>query len=296
MTQKFRKTEQGRRKRWLSWWRSLPVDRRSVWFYRGGVGLVVLAALVAGSWTLARLEAQVESTLLDRVDQPTLTFVDLPDHLGELALSDLRAGVADLMQRDWTEDSLCREMALRLDTVGWVARVNYVRRTADARFEVSARYRLPVAMVQQGRDFMLVDNRGVRLPGVYRYEPTWKLIQGVARPAPQPGHPWAGDDLAAGLAIIEALAGESFESQVTAVLVDNMAGRRDVRLSHLELATERAGGRIRWGSAPGREIEENTVVQKLAILRANYRDTGRIDAGYAVIDVSTFPDRYTVPG
>ena len=189
-----------------------------------------------------------------------------------------------------------RSKMARLTKMAWVAEVNFVRRTAAARFEVSSRYRLPVAMVQQDGDFMLVDNKGVRLPGTYRHEPKWMLFHGVSRPAPQPGTTWDGEDLQAALAVVEALEREAFSDQITAVLVENADGRLDPRRSHIELATDRTGGRIRWGSAPGSELEENTLRQKLAILRANFRDTGRADAHHPVIDVSTFPDRFTIPG
>ena len=75
-----------------------------------------------------------------------------------------------------------------------------------------------------------------------------------------------------------------------------LGGRVDGSASHIDLATDQDDGRIRWGSIPGAEVEENGVDQKLALLRANYRDTGRADAHHPVIDVSTFPDRFAVPG
>jgi hypothetical protein len=118
----------------------------------------------------------------------------------------------------------------------------------------------------------------------------------VGQPPPAPGAAWEGDDLRSGLAVIGAVEAQPFASQITAVLVGNFDGRTDPRRSHLELATDQAGGRIRWGSAPGSELEENTVGQKLAILLENFRQTGRVDAHHPVIDVSTFPDRFTIPG
>jgi hypothetical protein len=121
-------------------------------------------------------------------------------------------------------------------------------------------------------------------------------VQGVGRPPPESGARWQGKDLQAALAVLTALRQEPFGSQITGVLVENFGGRVDPMRSHIELATDRAGGRVRWGSAPGQEIEENSVEQKLAILRANFRDTGRADAHHPVIDVSTFPDRFTIPG
>ena len=89
---------------------------------------------------------------------------------------------------------------------------------------------------------------------------------------------------------------ETFAMHITSVSVKNYAGRSNPRASHIELVTDRAGGRIRWGSPPGFELEENTLTQKLAILRANYAQTGRADAHHDIIDISIHNDRYTVPG
>jgi len=187
-------------------------------------------------------------------------------------------------------------MAERLSAVGWVERVNFVRKTSDAKVQVSANYRYPVAMVPQGDGYVLVDAHRVRLPGSYRYEPTWKLVQGVSAEAPESGAVWSGEDLAAGLAVLDRIARESFAYQVAGVDVENYAGRVDPYRSHLFLMTDRSDGRIAWGSALGQEVEENLAEQKLALLRANYRETGRVDADHLVIDISTFPDRITIPG
>ncbi len=293
-----RKKRRGRRRiaKHRGWWSSLDAERRRGIVRRGGLAIALLTVVVVAASTVRRLEAHVEQRLLDRVDEPALTLLDLPESIAELARADLSAGVADLMTRGWVDDGLCRALAERLAAIGWVAHLDFVRRTSGARFEVGARYRLPVAMVQHGGEFTLLDGEGVRLPGTYAFDPTWKLIQGVSASAPAAGSRWPGDDVLAGLAVVSALEAEPFAGQVTGVLVANFSGRVDRRASHISLATDRAGGRIRWGSAPGLELEENTVAQKLAILRANYRQTGRLDAHHPVIDVSTFADRYTIPG
>ena len=264
--------------------------------YRTGWCLLVVVLIAGGVVGMRRLDGHVHDRLLSNAAPSALTIVDVPDALCGVADSDLHDALLPLMEAEWTDDRLCKELALRAATVGWVREVRSVRRLTDARFEVRCAYRLPFAMVQRAGEFVLVDREGVRLPGSYLYDSTCLLVQGVERPAPEVGRPWEGEDLTAGLALITALTVEPFSEQITAVLVGNFAGRRDRRRVHIELATDRAGGRIRWGSAPGRELEENTLPQKLALLRANFEQTGRVDRHHPVIDVSTFPDRISVPG
>lgn len=254
----------------------------------------LLLLVVSGRGAVARLDSHVNRAL-KRQAIPELAFVDLPAHLMRFAGGDLKRSAEDLLEDDWTRPDLCKVIAERLAKVGWVADINYVRRTGTGRFEVSGRYRSPTAMVQQDDRFYLVDQHAVRLPGLYHYDDSWLLIQGVEQAAPGSGMVWPGGDVRTGLAVIDALGGRDFLSQITAVLVDNVAGRRERNRTHVELATDRAGGRIRWGSAPGFEIEETSVAEKLAILTENYRQTGRVDAGHPVIDISLYADRFTIP-
>lgn len=278
------------------WWASMDRSRRRRLVRGGCLSALAVVFVLAVTTAMARLDAHVEGQLRQRIDRATVTFVDLPQTLTELAIGDLQDSVSDLLGGDWIDDRVCRVMATRLASVAWVDKVGFVRRTGNGRFEISARYRLPVAMVQHEGGFLLIDRVGRRLPGGYNYDPAWKLIQGVDRRAPEPGERWGSDDVQAALAILAALEEEPFGDEITAVLVENVGGRVDPRRSHVQLATDRVGGRILWGSAPGLELEENTMEQKFAILRENHRRTGRADAHHPVIDISTFPDRFTIPG
>lgn len=262
----------------------------------GGVTLAVLLPLVAAGLAVRRLEGHVRARVLVDHPEAQAVFVDLPPSLDDLAFNVMHDTVAGHLRRPWTDDRLCRDIAAALAGVAWVEKVHYVRRRPDARILISCRYRIPVAMVQSEARFLLVDASAVRLPGQYSYDPTWHLIQGAEAMAPPPGHPWPGKDLRAGLDVLAAIRGESFVDQISAVLVDNFAGRTDPLASHISLATDRSGGRIRWGSAPGYEVEENRVEQKVALLRENYRQTGRVDGNHLVIDIAVHPDRYVIPG
>lgn len=256
---------------------------------------VFTVLLGAGAYGMNRLETRLDRENLTP-KKPTVVFVDMPTSLSTLAGGELHdvASSALASAERWTDRDVCRKVAESLMSTGWVSAVRHVRRNSDAVFEVSCRYRQPVAMVPSGSDYLLVDANAVRLPGRYRYESEWKLIQGVRAPAPEPGLEWHGDDIRAGLRLLHTVAPQAFSPQISAVVVENYKGRVDPRRSHLELATDRAGGRVRWGSALDQEIEENSWQRKLAILAENYRTTGRVDADYLVIDVSTFPDRFSV--
>ncbi|RJP42442.1 MAG: hypothetical protein C4547_00420 [Phycisphaerales bacterium] len=269
-------------------WKARP------WLLRGLGVVMVAAAVVAGAMALDR---RVDGMLLsDAPPQFPVIFPGSPPVIANLAKRELLASLTGLRAEPWLETDLCRRMAGAVGTSGWVKVVRNVRRRADGAFEVNCEYRTPVAMVQQPQGYVLVDAERVRLPGVYAYHESWVVIDGVEASPPPAGTVWPGDDLAAGIALVLWLSDEPFARQVTAVLVGNYDGRVDPHRSHVELATDRAGGRIRWGSAPGRELEENSLAAKTAILRANFARTGRLDASYPVIDVATFPDRFTVPG
>jgi len=265
-------------------------------FRRGatiGGGLTMLALAVFG---IARLDAHVQKDLLIRMPRASVEFVDLPADWSEAIRAELTGRIADLSDRAWTDENLCAESGTRIQGSGWIAKLGFVRRTGDGRIEVRARYREPEALVWHAGEFFLVDADSVRLPGMYPDDPRYPLIQGAESPPPSPGVRWEGDDLKAGLALLKAVETEPFRHQIIGVLVDNFAGRRNPRATHIELVTDRPSGRIRWGSAPGFELEENLLPQKLALLRQNYAKTGRVDARNPVIDVSTFPDRFTIPG
>ncbi len=254
-----------------------------------------LGVVSAGVFGFQRMNSFVGQLIQERTSA-RVTLVDLPSSLTGLAANALRESVHPLLQNGWTDAGLPRRIAHAVRETGWVSKVHYARRTGDGHFRVSCQYRIPVALVQQRSEFFSVDRDGVRLPGQYAYDPAWKLIQGVTRQASAPGALWDADELRAGLAILDAISAERFASQIVAVLVDNYGGRQNRWQTHIELATDQPGGRVRWGSAPGWEVEENSLAQKLAILRENFHRTGRVDAHYLQIDVSTLPDRFTVPG
>ena len=271
-----------------------PLRHRGVWMVLL-ISLPVLLGLGGAAVALTRLDEHVDARLRADVSRVTFSFVDLPDEMAALARPDLDAAVAPLVARAWTEASLCRDAAERLASVGWVAKVTSVRRRGGGILEVRCDFRRPVALVEHSGAFYLVSAKGTRLPGVYLNDPPWKVVRGVLAGPPPAGSSWPGPDVFAGLRLLEVLRGEPYGAQIAAVNVDNYGGRSNPRESHLRLETDATGGSIRWGSAVGEEVEENSVAQKLALLRENFRRTGRAGGGHRLIDVSTYPDRFAIP-
>ena len=159
------------------------------------VAATVFLLATGGALAFIRLEEHMARTLLDQNPTPRFEFVDLPESLTPLAAIDLENAIAPFRGREWVEPGLCREVAEALGTVSWVEHLYWVRRRPAGRFEVSAAYRQPLALVQDGSDFVLVDAEGVRLPGSYMYHPSWKLVQGISTSPPPPGGQWRSPDL-----------------------------------------------------------------------------------------------------
>ena len=290
MAKRSRKRSRSARKPQPGWYASLGPERKRR-FRRASARLIAIgvvgAAIAVG---MSKLERHVHGH--ERFSaRPHIVLIGVPDGLEET----IQQQVATVADAAWIEPDLCQRIARQLQRIVWVHGVEHVRRLPSGRIEVRCRYRTPAAMVQDRGEFVLVDAERVCLPGRYPYSPGWMLIQGVAGSPPPAGQRWTLPDLAAAMRITGHLTGEPFADQVTAVRVHNYGGRLDARRAHIELATDRIGGRIIWGSAPGEEIEENSAEQKVAILRRNHELYGRIDAGLQAIDISTFPDRFTTP-
>lgn len=247
-----------------------------------------VAVVIGLAWGAGRLEAHVLSQPeYQRAAEVVLAGV--PDGLAER----LAPVIDSVSAVPWTDPTLCRRLAEAFEASAWVRRVESVRRYADGVVVVSCDYRSPALLFQYGGDFVLSADDGVRMPGRYAYHSSLVVVQGVAGRPPEPGGAWTGRDARAAMALFEELRGEPFFNQVTGILVDNYGGRGDKRESHILLACGSNGSRIAWGSAPGEEIEENSIEQKIELLRENYRRWGRIDAGRRYIDISTFADRFT---
>lgn len=257
------------------------------------------ASLGAVGWGLVRLDSDVRGT---RAGVPgELEWVDLPPWLASdgsaRILDDIAAAASPGASADIWEPDLCRRVAEGLQSSPWVAEVQRVSKQADGRVRIRALYREPFAFVELEGTAYLIDRSGVRLPRTYRvtqvedrYWNDWLRIVGVAGGIPQEGEAWAGDDLAAGLRLVEYLKeatarGEvPFRSSLRTVDVANHRLRVDKLDGALRIRTVYPQGYINWGLPPGEEYNiEASASRKLEMLRALYSERGELPG--VVLDV-----------
>jgi len=187
----------------------------------------------------------------------------------------------------------------------WVRKVYSVRRAYTYKpgdtLEIDCEYRAPVALVKSGLFYWLVDENSVRLserfteqdvPSI-QFGPDGhtriRVIEGARQPAPHvPGDKWAGEDLAAGLKMVNYLFGRAYSEDVLRVNVANFNGRVDAKDPQIVLET-RYKTQIWWGRPPNENdldsFIELTTARKLNRLRLICEQYGRVDARQQWVDI-----------
>jgi hypothetical protein len=264
--------------------------------------LSVPAALVFG---VPRLQARVTRGV---ALQPARVVIDWPVATPEAGSAapattwlspDIRASLqalADSTLRDRSDplspESL-RVLAETLTRTGWFERLDGVRRAPGGVVRVMGHWRIPAAVVRHNGLDHLVARGGELLPPTYLPgQSGQRVIFGAASAPPmEDGRPacgrvWGGasgalSDVQAGVQLLGVLAGKTWRDQVAGVDVSAYSAQR-----RLVIITA-AGGRVVWGAAPSeRPFGEANVEYKLWRLDEMNRRRGRIDAGFALADVS----------
>ena len=157
---------------------------------------------------------------------------------------------ATLFDRD-----LVDRVAREFEACPWVRKVTSVERVFPDRLRVRFEYRHPHVAVRRGAGYVLVDDDGVRLPGVYAEPPTCERparIAGVDSTPPAPGQTWDDPALRAGIEMADYVVSTSPLDRIgiREIDVSNFGGRRDRRLTEVTLVSA-TGCSLQWGRLPG---------------------------------------------
>ena len=269
---------------------------------KGLIACAVFAALGCGAvWGYAALHEEVRLCPMYRMTSQSLYLEKSPPWMTEAIRAELdvrRLDPAFPAQFSLLDDDVCDRMAAAYERCLWVERVErIVRRDPRADptrppLEIDLKFRRPLAFVQVQDGFCLVDEHGVRLPGLYR-EPhlgasTFLAVTGVPWAAPQPGQTWTDPALAAALKVAAAVEPRRQTFRLVSVDVSNFGYKRDRRDTEIALWTA-SETRIKWGKAPSPEAEllqEKTPVEKVAYLDYVYKSLhGQVDGVLSYIDI-----------
>jgi hypothetical protein len=268
-------------------------------FARAGAGkaMVVIAVFGASALALGVGVSQLEARAGDLIGVPTdeVTFawpvvvqvqgfdgpITWPPRHVQQELLELAHTRAARFPDPLSSDALAA-IGTDLKGSGLFERVRSVRRRAGGMIEIQGAWRVPVAAIRHNDRDHFVGAGGALLP--ISAEPgqlDQRVIVGAAynppvldSGTPAFGQTWAGEDVRAGLRVLDAVRGKPYWHQVRSI---DVAGHSLNKM--IEIITDR-GTRVVWGAAPGEfkpgEVETKT---KLGHLQALFDRYSRIDAG-----------------
>ena len=253
-------------------------------------------------------------------DPPKVVLMNRPAWMSDLLYEEIVRAAKPAGAHSSFDHQMLVDIDRILRASPWIREVRQIRRTYENApgdtIEIDCDYRAPVAMVQAGQSFWLVDGEGVKLPSQFNSSQldrvvrgadkkiNIRIITGVAHPPVSPGKKWPGDDLAAGLDMVKLLYGLPQAEEIVTVDVNNFNGREKAKEAQIRLGTTHevlVDGTlqqtfIKWGRPVNGGIDffvEIPTQQKLEVLKEIIAETGRVDANQPWVDIRfdkpTFP-------
>ncbi len=273
-------------------WRKLAGNLR-LWIATGWIAALGGAAYGLHALEPAARDLSATPSYIEWVDPPWLTWD--ADGTWAMEFDHLKADLEYYMDRDIFNVS-CAAVGQMLSDSPWIDEVERVRKTRRGAVEVRVHARRPKALVEKYGMYLLISEEGVHLPrpsaNLTIDTSEWFVIRGVASDPPEHGEVWSGDDLKAGLRMVDFLdramhAGRlPFHAWIKAIDVSNFERREDAKSADIKLITINPGSYINWGLAPGSEYEVDiSATEKLNDLGKLFELFGQTLPAYGPIDV-----------
>lgn len=254
------------------------------------IGCVFFGGLAAGfyyvrEYALHRVEATQQP--------PAIVIKNRPAWMSDFLVE----RIAQTARPTGSTSPFDREMLVKarqaLEQNPWIEKVYDVRRAygngPGDLLEINCEYRVPVALVKWGDYYSLVDRNGFKLPEQYEPKDVPKIVRieeghvdiriidGVRKPPPEPGHKWPGEDLSAALEMIALLSDKPYAQEILKINVGHFYSKGDPQV----VLVTKYGTEVRWGRVPSAKdsFVEVDAARKLDRLRAFYTQYGRVDAG-----------------
>ncbi|MEM1353519.1 MAG: hypothetical protein AAGC44_02280 [Planctomycetota bacterium] len=258
--------------------------------FAGAIGAVIGVAL---AWHLAeeRLLAHANTRHASPVTPDDIVFSEEPRWMTPAEINQLRANIASHIAPGPMERSGLEQVVEELrEHPRLVQELRQVRRTPEGTIELDVSFRKPAAILRMRNPvtnepstdgYHVIDPEGyalfgpVHLHDVYHLGlPRIEYVSSDYRPRDNQGEfRWQGNEVAAGLALIEQLKGDPVMDVIETIRVDGRDERQRIRLVLIvpvrpTAASEPIRCAIVWGMPPGQERSiEADADQKLLALR-----------------------------
>ena len=267
------------------------------------------AALFVGGVAGVLLGARVyaERTVLTPANPPHVEIVNAPAWMNPQLRSRIEQVATPPEPRSSLDGQTMQNVAASLAAEPWVKKVNQVRREyRDApgdTLAIDCEFRAPVALVQDGNWFWMVDADGVKLPERFAKSELsqvalgqglqgiqLRIVIGVRANAPEAGEGWKGDDLKAALDLARLFHGKPYMDDVAMIDVSSVeppsldeTRRRNEIVLHTKYNTQ-----VVWGESipQGNAFSSDVPVdQKMMVLESLYNRFRRLDAGQRWVNI-----------
>ena len=231
----------------------------------------------------------------------SLRLVKYPRWMTPAILAELDVSLLDpaFPQRfSLLDTDVCTKIAAAYEKCPWIEKVERIVKR-DPRvdpnrppLEVTLRFRRPLAFVQDRDGFILMDEHGRRLPGIYA-EPRlgsekFLIVTGISSTPPEPGQAWNEPAVQAALKVADAVEDRRETYRLVTIDMSNFGHRRDPRDTEIAIWTA-SDTRIKWGRAPSADavaLQEKTPDEKVAYLDYVYKTLkGQVDGQLSYIDI-----------
>lgn len=269
-----------------------------------GVGACFTLGLVG---VLVGARAYADRKVLTPSTPPTVELVNAPAWMNAQLRARMEQVATPPVPRSSLDGRDVQDIAASLAAEPWVKKVNSVRRVYGKApgdtLQVDCEFRAPIALVQEGSFFWMVDAEGVKLPerfmtgelaqvalgqGIEGIQ--LRIIIGVRQSAPNAGEVWKGDDLKAALGLAKLFHGKTYLSDVAMIDVSKVeppSFDESTRLNEVVLWTK-YNTKVVWGEpipSAGSFSSDVPVEQKMMVLETLFNQYRRIDAGKRLVNL-----------
>jgi len=261
-------------------------ERNLKLFMGGALFLGAIGVFAGASWGISELDRKAADFVVAGNPQVEINWPTTAQ--GEIWMPvNERDRVQELISRSVAGgNALSRapleEAGLALMRSNWIEGMPSVEWTSDGMIQVDAEWRVPAAVVRVGNREFIIDWNRIVLPLDYAIgESNQYFFENADAQLPRTGETWMGTDLEDGLKLLKIMGNEQLLEQV-----DGFDLGTAQQSGTIVIRTTRKA-EVVWGAGPGRERPgELTTSEKLGRLKALHEDTGLIDGGFVMVDIS----------